>query len=109
MSILVPALIAVGGSIGLIVWLVFTNLDDRALARSSLRQLDGQIEVDNLRERQLLDPLRDRAITPVLRRVDPCRATVHACRVRRRREAQVSPSQVGAAATRSTAFSLFGS
>jgi tight adherence protein C len=64
MDALLPTM-AVAGALGLITWALLTQAQERAVVRASLRQLEGY-EVENLRERELLNPLRERAIAPVV-------------------------------------------
>jgi tight adherence protein C len=61
-TLLISLLIA--GAVGAAVYTVLTQLDDRQMVRNSLRQLDGY-ELENQRDQQLLNPLRDRAVKPV--------------------------------------------
>ena len=49
--------------VGLIIYAVLTQADDRSAARSSLRQLDGY-ELENMREREMLNPLSERVLAP---------------------------------------------
>ncbi len=53
------------GAVGAVVFTVASQLDERQMVRDSLRQLDGY-EVENKRDQELLDPLRDRALKPLL-------------------------------------------
>jgi tight adherence protein C len=53
----------IGGMLALVVYTLVAQAEEKAVVRSSLRQLDGY-EVDNLRDKQLLNPLKDRAIAP---------------------------------------------
>jgi len=55
----------VAGSVGAIIFTVLAQIDERQMVRESLRQLDGY-EVENTRDQEMLDPLRDRALRPVL-------------------------------------------
>ncbi|MDH3679225.1 MAG: type II secretion system F family protein [Acidimicrobiia bacterium] len=65
-SIPLEAFVGLGGlGVGLVLFFVLTQLDERATARSSLRQLDDY-EVENQRERELLAPIQDRLLAPVL-------------------------------------------
>lgn len=58
--------IGLGGvAIGLALFFVLTQLDERSTARTSLRQLDDY-EVGDQREKELLAPLRQRLVAPVL-------------------------------------------
>jgi tight adherence protein C len=54
-----------GGAIALVVYMLLSQANEKAVVRESLRQLDGY-EVENVRDQELLAPLRDRAITPVV-------------------------------------------
>ena len=54
-----------GVAIGLVLFFVLSQAEDKSVVRESLRQLDGY-EVDNVRDQELLNPLSDRAIKPVL-------------------------------------------
>ena len=58
-------LILLALAIGLGIWAVLTQADEKATVRSSLRQLEGY-EVDNLRDQELLKPMRERAVVPVM-------------------------------------------
>lgn len=57
--------LAVGGVIAMLVYFFAAQADEKAVVRSSLRQLEGY-EVENVRDRELLNPLRERAIAPAL-------------------------------------------
>ena len=63
MLILAVALLAVG--IGAAIWTVASSAEDKATVRASLRQLEGY-EVENVREQELLKPVRERAFAPVV-------------------------------------------
>jgi tight adherence protein C len=52
-------------AIGLIVYTLLAQVDEKAVVRSSLRQLEGY-EVENVRDQQLLAPVSERALAPVL-------------------------------------------
>jgi tight adherence protein C len=56
--------LALGGAIALVVFAVMSQAQEKAVVRSTLRQLD-EYEVENVRDRELLIPLKDRAIAPV--------------------------------------------
>jgi tight adherence protein C len=61
------AIFAVGGGLALVLYTVFVHAYDRSVVRDSLRSIDGGMEVvENIRDRELLNPLRDRAMAPVL-------------------------------------------
>jgi tight adherence protein C len=52
-------------AVGLGVFVVLSQLDDRNTARSTLRQLEGY-QVENQRDQELLAPLRERLLGPVV-------------------------------------------
>lgn len=58
----------IGGAVALGLFVVACQLDERAAVRRSLRHLD-QYEVEAVRDRELLDPFRQRALFPLLRAV----------------------------------------
>ena len=55
----------VGLAVALVLFAVLTQADEKAVVRASLRQLE-EYEVESVRERELLVPLRDRAVAPVV-------------------------------------------
>ncbi len=55
-------------AIGVGLWIVLSSADEKATVRASLRQLDGY-EVDNVRDAELLKPMKDRTIAPVMERL----------------------------------------
>jgi tight adherence protein C len=55
----------IAGAVGAVIFTVLSQLDERQMVRESLRQLEGY-EVENQRDQQMLDPLRDRAVAPLL-------------------------------------------
>lgn len=62
------ALALIAGAIGIALWTVLSSADEKATVRASLRQLDGY-EVDNVRDAELLKPMKDRTLQPVLARI----------------------------------------
>jgi len=54
-----------GAAIALIIYTIFSQLNEKAVVRDSLRQLDGY-EVENVRDQELLVPFTERAVAPVL-------------------------------------------
>jgi tight adherence protein C len=62
--LLVSALL-LAGAIGAAIYAVLSQIDERQMVRESLRQLNGY-EVENQRDQQLLDPLRERALKPFM-------------------------------------------
>src|SRR3954466_12912149 len=61
-------LILLALAIGLGIWAVLTQADEKATVRASLRQLDGY-EVDNVRDQELLKPMRERTVQPLADRL----------------------------------------
>src|SRR3954469_1964899 len=59
------AVVGVGAAISLIIFAIGSQAEERSIVRSSLRQLEGY-EVENVRDQELLNPLRERAIAPAL-------------------------------------------
>ena len=59
------AVIGIGAAVALVIFAIGTQADERSIVRSSLRQLDGY-EVENVRDQELLNPLKERAVMPVL-------------------------------------------
>jgi tight adherence protein C len=59
------AVVGIGAAIGLVIFAIGTQADERSIVRSSLRQLDGY-EVENVRDQELLNPLKERALMPAL-------------------------------------------
>jgi len=57
--------LGIGAVVSLVVYLLAAQAEEKAVVRASLRQLEGY-EVENLRDKELLNPLKDRAIRPVL-------------------------------------------
>jgi tight adherence protein C len=55
----------VGGAIGLVLYSVLAQADEKATVRGSLRHL-GSYEVENVRDRELLVPVKERAVAPIL-------------------------------------------
>lgn len=65
---LLLGLAGIGLAVALALYGVMSQAQERALVRTSLRQLEGY-EVGNLREQELLASLRQRAVSPMLGRV----------------------------------------
>jgi tight adherence protein C len=63
--LLTIGIVSVGLSIALAMFAVLTHSDEKAVVRSSLRQLDDY-EVESVRETELLAPLHERAIAPLM-------------------------------------------
>jgi tight adherence protein C len=60
------AVAGIGIGIGLIVYAILAQNEDKRAIRESLRGLDGYETVESQRDRELLNPLRDRAFLPIL-------------------------------------------
>jgi tight adherence protein C len=58
--------LGIGGMLALAVFFFASQADEKAVVRASLRQLEGY-EVENVRDRELLNPLRQRAIAPAVK------------------------------------------
>ena len=56
--------VAIGGGL----WAVLSTADDKATVRASLRQLEGY-EVANVRDQELIKPVRERTVVPVVDRL----------------------------------------
>ena len=65
---LVPALALLAVAVGLAIWTVASTADEKATVRASLRQLEGY-EVDNVRDQELLRPMSERTVAPVMERI----------------------------------------
>jgi tight adherence protein C len=63
--LLLLSTLLIAGAVGAVVFTIATQLDERQMVRDSLRQLEGY-EVENKRDQELLDPLRDRALRPLM-------------------------------------------
>ena len=63
--LLLISTLLIAGAVGAVVFAVASQFDERQMVRNSLRQLDGY-EVENKRDQELLDPLRDRALKPLM-------------------------------------------
>ena len=64
-TLLIPGILLLGAAIALIVYAVLAQLNEKAVVRSSLRQLEGY-EVENVRDQELLVPFTERAVMPVV-------------------------------------------
>jgi tight adherence protein C len=62
------ALFLIAGAIGVGLWTVLSGADEKATVRASLRQLDGY-EVDSVRDQELLKPVRERTVKPIMTRL----------------------------------------
>lgn len=60
------AIAGMGLAIGLVLFALLSQAEEKAVVRASLRQLED-FEVDSVRDRELLSPLRDRALAPMLK------------------------------------------
>ncbi len=62
---LLIGLVLIGGAIFLVVYAVLSQMNEKSVVRNSLRQLDGY-EVENVRDQELLAPITERALVPVM-------------------------------------------
>ncbi len=62
----VMAAMGIGGMVAVVIFLIGSQLEERATVRGSLRQLNDY-EIEVVRDREMLNPLRERALLPVLR------------------------------------------
>ncbi|OWY59266.1 hypothetical protein B7486_75505, partial [cyanobacterium TDX16] len=62
-DMLLLILLGIAAAIALITYTVLSQVEERAVVRSSLRQLDGY-EVENVRDQELLRPFAERALMP---------------------------------------------
>jgi tight adherence protein C len=62
---LLLGMLLLGAAVGLVIWTVLSQVNEKAVIRESLRQLEGY-EVENLRDQELLAPVTERALAPVL-------------------------------------------
>jgi len=62
---LMVAVVCMGAAVGLGLFAVLSQAEEKAVVRSSLRQLDDY-EVESVREKELLSPLAERAVAPLL-------------------------------------------
>ena len=65
---LAVALMLLFTAVGVGIWTLASGADEKATVRASLRQLDGY-EVDNVRDQELLAPMKDRTLAPILTRL----------------------------------------
>jgi tight adherence protein C len=65
MDLLTVAVICMGVAVGLVMWAVLGQAEEKATVRSSLRQLEDY-EVESVREKELLAPVTERAIAPLM-------------------------------------------
>jgi tight adherence protein C len=66
--VLILAVAGVAAALGLLLYGVLSEAEEKATIRASLRQL-GTYEVENVRDTELLTPFRERALAPVISRV----------------------------------------
>src|SRR3954467_6391526 len=59
------AVVGIGGAVGLIIYAIASQAEEKSVVRSSLRQLEGY-EVENVRDQELLAPVTERALMPIL-------------------------------------------
>jgi tight adherence protein C len=59
------ALILLAAALAVAVWVVASSAEEKSTVRASLRQLEGY-EVENVRDQELLKPMRQRTVAPVV-------------------------------------------
>ncbi len=59
------AALMVAAGVSAVAFVVLSQIEERQVIRETLRQLDSY-EVESTRDQELLDPLRDRALAPIL-------------------------------------------
>jgi hypothetical protein len=64
-TVLPLAILLLGAGIGVVIFVLGSSAEEKATVRASLRQLEGY-EVDNVRDQELLKPVRDRTVAPVV-------------------------------------------
>src|SRR5688572_16159937 len=62
---LMIAIVGVGLAVGLALFAVLSQAEEKAVVRSSLRQLEDY-EVESVREKELLAPITERALAPLM-------------------------------------------
>lgn len=62
---LMVAVVCMGVGVGLALFAVLSQAEEKSVVRSSLRQLDDY-EVESVREKELLAPITERAVAPLL-------------------------------------------
>jgi tight adherence protein C len=62
---LMVAVVCMGAAVGLGLFAVLSQAEEKAVVRASLRQLDDY-EVESVREKELLAPITERAVAPLL-------------------------------------------
>jgi tight adherence protein C len=63
--VLTVGVVGIGLMVGLALFAILSTAEEKAVVRASLRQLEDY-EVESVREKELLAPLRDRAVAPIL-------------------------------------------
>jgi tight adherence protein C len=65
MDLLMVAVVCVGVAVGLALFAILGQAEEKATVRSSLRQLEDY-EVESVREKELLAPISERALAPLM-------------------------------------------
>src|SRR3954470_17660193 len=55
-------------ALALLIYVLATRVEERSTVRATLRQLDDY-QLENEREKELLDPFQDRIVSPVLEKI----------------------------------------
>jgi tight adherence protein C len=64
-DLLTVAILCMGAAVGLVVFALLSQAEEKAVVRSSLRQLEDY-EVESVREKELLAPISERAVAPLM-------------------------------------------
>jgi len=65
MDMLMIAIVCMGAAVGLALFAILSQAEEKAVVRSSLRQLEDY-EVESVREKELLAPITERAVAPLM-------------------------------------------
>jgi tight adherence protein C len=68
MTILLPV-IGIAAALGLVVYVIASGMAEKQAMRATLNQLND-FEIDNVRDQQLLNPLRDRTFKPLIGKLE---------------------------------------
>jgi tight adherence protein C len=66
--VLIAGITLLAVALGAVIYTIVAHTDEKSMVRNSLRQLEGY-EVENVRDQQLLAPITERALVPVLGRL----------------------------------------
>ena len=84
---LMVAVVCMGAAVGLGLFAVLSQAEEKAVVRSSLRQLEDY-EVESVREKELLAPISERALAPLMDGLTGLGQALHARRATSTRSAR---------------------